>query len=293
MEKDGAELVTLKGNIEHGGGEFVFQIPKYAFTLAAQEGQKTQKNTSTLLLVIKQIILACVFGTCFAAAMLVVFLAFFRFSARTSNGTNPIQATGIQNVSYSYNGMDIATRKIAEMARTRNLLINDVASLSSGVDLGRGYILACRHGILDSRVDGANPKINSKTTASFVSVSKAIEKWDLALLYSEEFKNSELIKVRTTPPSLKENVVIVGNPHGNVGKVMSAQISELNTMRNPDFFSVDGYAIGGNSGGGVYSENQELIGIVLMRNPDLGTAICVWPYPFLKNTEYVKNKSEN
>jgi len=134
------------------------------------------------------------------------------------------------------------------------------------------YILTCYHVIGDYYTE-KNVLSVEKITVSYdyviypVDIIKTDENNDLALLkvYTNDSKLEE-IKLAKNTPKKGDTIYTVGNPMGserNISKGILSNyiefISEKNNLRK--FYIVDALTIFGNSGGGLYNEYGELIGV--------------------------------
>lgn len=136
----------------------------------------------------------------------------------------------------------------------------------------RMYILTCHHVIADYFTE-ENVLPTEKITVSYNSVIysadiiKHDESQDLALLevYFND-PNLEEIKLADNSPKKGDIVYTVGNPMGarrNISKGIISNYLEEKDNENilVKFYIVDALCVFGNSGGGLYNENAELIGV--------------------------------
>jgi len=134
------------------------------------------------------------------------------------------------------------------------------------------YILTCYHVIADFYTE-KDVLPTEKITIAYdtlvypVDIIKIDKEQDLALLkaYVND-ENLEVIKLAENNPKQGDTVYTVGNPLGvtrNISKgILSSYLEgeDYNKVFRK-FYIVDALCVFGNSGGGLYNENAELIGI--------------------------------
>ena len=146
------------------------------------------------------------------------------------------------------------------------------------------YILTCYH-VIDAYYEEKDVLPTEKITIKYNNVTYAVDiiktdaAHDLALLkvYFND-PNLEEIKLAKTNPKQGDVVYTVGNPMGaprNISKGILSNYQEVNddgiTLK---FYVVDALCVFGNSGGGLYNENAEFIGVPA-RVPSYGLGAVV------------------
>lgn len=133
------------------------------------------------------------------------------------------------------------------------------------------YILTCYHVIADYFTEkNVTPlekiTIGYDTVVYAVDIIKTDEAQDLALLKAYVNDPSlEEIKLSSIKPKKGDTVYIVGNPMGSMRNIsvgiLSNYVEEMmnNVLRK--IYVVDALCVFGNSGGSLYNENAELIGV--------------------------------
>lgn len=158
-----------------------------------------------------------------------------------------------------------------------NVIVDGVMGIGAGTIIGKAgnamYILTCYHVIdyvakmnekgipIQSQI--GYPIINQdkegKGMVSYpVTIVKQDEKNDLALLKIEIVDDTlEVIKLADTTPSIGDTVFSVGSPLGMIRTLSKGVISNF----IEGFYISDNTCTFGNSGGGLYNRQGELIGV--------------------------------
>jgi S1-C subfamily serine protease len=167
--------------------------------------------------------------------------------------------------------------------RVEKMILNSSVIVYSIRELGMGsgtiikktedamYVLTCYH-VINNYYTEENVLPMEKITISYdniiyaVDIIKADENYDLALL-KVYFNDSALeeIKLAKNYPKKGDIVYTVGNPLGSMRHISSGILSnEIDFDENDyrkKFYISDALTVFGNSGGGLYNENGELIGV--------------------------------
>ena len=103
----------------------------------------------------------------------------------------------------------------------------------------------------------------------FMRVIKVHKKWDLALLMSttrEKFRGVHA-KIAEDSPLVGDKIIVIGNPMGHIRNVTEGVLSRIMNMGQYGIrYRTDADAIFGNSGGGMFNEDGELVGILTAGN---------------------------
>ncbi|MBO5788816.1 MAG: trypsin-like peptidase domain-containing protein [Clostridia bacterium] len=174
-------------------------------------------------------------------------------------------------------GVSLPSGRIADVAAAvQNTIVTvyaqyeqgTIASVSSGVVMYRegkhSYIVTCAHGVVGYRHIAIRTYEGQDISAELVASDT---KSDIALL-SVENNTLPVANPTTTKPVMGESVLALGNPVGNIGicasfGIVSREQVTMEVGGTPqELIKVDMAVNPGNSGGGVFNMEGELIGIV-------------------------------
>ena len=103
----------------------------------------------------------------------------------------------------------------------------------------------------------------------FMRIIKVHKKWDLALLMStsrERFRGVHA-KIAEDYPVVGDKIIVIGNPMGHIRNVSQGILSKIINLGQYGIrYRTDADVIFGNSGGGMFNEDGELIGILTNGN---------------------------
>lgn len=193
----------------------------------------------------------------------------------TTNGENIVQQV---NVNFNTVTPDI---KPTTMEEAINLVSNSVvtieASLNDGTSAGAGvlvgytdtdsYIMTCHHVIADATSLNVILNDGKEYSASLVGGDY---KTDIAVISINEVDLTYATMAEaSSTPSLGSSVFAIGNPLGTLGGsvtsgIISSTSREITTQDGTtmNLMQTDAAINSGNSGGGLFNTNGELIGIV-------------------------------
>ena len=145
-------------------------------------------------------------------------------------------------------------------------LSSNVGDVGSCVHLGNGYLLTAKH-VVTSNINliFTTPvwRIHNSEGKSFnaVIVSKS-EKHDLALLFCDKIKKEPFVFVEDSVyRKFGENLIAVGAVQFNK-RIIKVYNNKPN-YKDPQFLNISGPIYHGNSGGGVFTYEGKLVGIIM------------------------------
>jgi S1-C subfamily serine protease len=154
-------------------------------------------------------------------------------------------------------------------AYVKQLPITDAATvkvlvengLGSGVSIGNGFIVTAAHVVGDATGVKIKERDGKETTADVLWASKT---YDIALLRSDAYIPAATLSCRTA--HVGDTITAVGNPLGlefisTFGKIAGEPREMLPAWKSA--FVTDITVIMGNSGGPVFDENGDLVGIAV------------------------------
>lgn len=145
-------------------------------------------------------------------------------------------------------------------------IYSNLGDVGSGVHLGNGYILTAKH-----VVENSNPLLftvkawkakNSDGKDFDLTFLRKSDKYDLALLFSEELKTEPFVYVSESLfVDFGEELFAVGAIQENK-RLIKLYCNKPN-YKFPEILNTSGPIYHGNSGGGVFSKDGKLTGIIM------------------------------
>ncbi len=137
---------------------------------------------------------------------------------------------------------------------------------------GITYVLTCGH-IFRTLSESSKVDIDIFVDDRFESFVGKVEKYDLdadvGLVSLPTDGVLPVAKLANAPTSLKQgqNVISVGCSGGQNPTVENLQVTALNRYTGPDNIECTGVPIQGRSGGGLFNENNEIVGVCIAADP--------------------------
>ncbi|HBN74329.1 MAG TPA: hypothetical protein DD473_00620 [Planctomycetaceae bacterium] len=137
---------------------------------------------------------------------------------------------------------------------------------------GLTYVLTCGH-IFRSLSESSKVDIDIFVDDRFESFVGKVEKYDLdadvGLVSLRTDGVLPVAKLANAPTSLKQgqNVISVGCSGGQNPTVENLQVTSLNRYTGPDNIECTGVPVQGRSGGGLFNENNEIVGVCIAADP--------------------------
>ncbi len=190
-----------------------------------------------------------------------------------------------------YDLMTEDAKELADFITARNVSFlsrfkNGKTGSGSGVDLGNGLIVTARHVVENTSIT----LVNFKKSEPWSIVS---DDYDIALVKVPELEGSEPIEEYTQPLHIGQAVAVVGNPSLVKNQTLFGPITKIDEAKG--VFEIRGGTVFGNSGGGVYSVDKKLIGVVSQLDYKRGINLCVMSKRFIPvakaNVSYMQNQA--
>jgi S1-C subfamily serine protease len=142
-----------------------------------------------------------------------------------------------------------------------SIRISDTDGMGSGVHIGKGFIVTAAHVVKGQTEVTIKTHVGQEAKAAVLWASS---QYDVALLRTEASIPAADLDCRTA--QVGSTVVAIGNPLGmdfisSYGKIAGEPREFADTWKS--VFVTDLTVIMGNSGGGVFSEDGQLVGIVV------------------------------
>lgn len=169
-------------------------------------------------------------------------------------------------------------------------------SIGSGTYIAKHYILTAEHVVVDDDDGGVLVTIDGKSVNGIVIATDF--QYDVALIYTEDYEGSPVRRGTVDTIHVGDEVITVGSPAGLTGTLgvgyISAPVQEdANVERDVIQYSADNFH--GNSGGGVFNQYNELLGIVSYYRafPSFTFAISIDQLELWIDTEIAKHEDSN
>lgn len=137
---------------------------------------------------------------------------------------------------------------------------------------GLTYVLTCGH-IFRSLSESSKVDIDIFVDDRFESFVGKVEKYDLdsdvGLVSLPTDGALPVAKLANAPTTLKQgqNVISVGCSGGQNPTVENLEVTALNRYTGPDNIECTGVPVQGRSGGGLFNENNEIVGVCIAADP--------------------------
>lgn len=198
--------------------------------------------------------------------VIIVLLGGFYFQNKINKLTNTIsnlQMTQNSNAIDSNISQDVRTKayNATVAVYVSNWFGEEVSG--SGVIIDKNHILTCQH-VVDGTKKVEIEFADEKTKTG--KVVKTTEKKDLAVIEVEVPEEYQPIAIAATTPSLGSPVMVIGNNYG-MGLTMTDGIVSATERKieSNTYLQTDAAINSGNSGGGLFDQNGNLIGIADMK----------------------------
>jgi len=117
-------------------------------------------------------------------------------------------------------------------------------------------------------------------TKTLVKVHKIDYKSDLALLlgYPKEKRDGPYVQLASSAPNIGDTIWAIGSPMGTKWTVGKGILSNFEMLKGKTYYRITADMFFGNSGGGLFNEKNELIGVVnSIQVITVGFAIIIVP----------------
>ncbi len=150
--------------------------------------------------------------------------------------------------------------------------VTNPTGYGSGVHIGNGYIVTAAHVVVGA--PDLDIKLDDGSIIKDVEVMWINTKYDIALLHVGASEGFEGAALECTNPQIGTPITVEGNPlgmefvvsYGHVGSTPQTVLWNGKVVW-PIVYTIDADASPGNSGGPVYNEDGEVVGILVGRVP--------------------------
>ena len=145
---------------------------------------------------------------------------------------------------------------------------SDYKGLGSGVILSEGIIATNYHVVDEGEKFAISYSDNEKAVYHTSTVIFKDKETDIALILSPSTDKTPALIGNSNELLQGERLTVVGNPLGEVNTISLGSFIKMQDIGDNTYINMDNPVFHGNSGGGLYNEKNELIGIVCAKGKD-------------------------